>query len=340
MEALIEYWQQFRITTAEEIRKSISEHLTKADKDLADAERELAKFESPDSPGTPQEQMTASQQELLAIQSQLASARMELSLARDRADAVRRLAREEAARPQGERSTALSPEVSALRSQKQALEIQIALLLQKKTPEHPDVKALKAQVEEIEKRLEEVPKEGGGEEAIAPPFRDQIMAAELDARTAQGKITALEARLRELSNKMPALRERARAYEKTVNRVEQARASRDGLLAQLRKVEAEITRLREAQDLEILDAPVLQPSPKTIRKFLLLFVAGGFMGIVLGSMLALLLRYTDITVKSELDVAQMLGKRTLAIIPRFDEVVVEKAEEGDGEEFGEAGATY
>ena len=110
---------------------------------------------------------------------------------------------------------------------------------------------------------------------------------------------------------------------------------RDSIRAQLRRLEAEIARLKEANDIEILDLPRLEPSPKTLKKFLLLFVAGAFMGLVLGSMLALVLRYADITVKNELDVAQMLGKRVLAIIPRLEEVV--PVEEAEGEEAGEVG---
>lgn len=339
MEALIEYWRQIRISQAQQIRENLQEPLAEAESELAAAEQELKKFESTDLPGTPQDQMMAVQQELIAIQSELASARVELSLAQDRATAVRQLARQEAAKPVSERTMTASPEVTALQTQRQALETQLAALLRKKKPEHPDVQALQAQIEEIDKKLKEQPRGGEGEETIAGPFRDQIMTAELDARAAQGRITALEARLRELSSRMPALREQVKTYQEVTQRADQARALRDRLKGELMTLDAEMTRLRQSEDIEILDPPVLQPSSKTIRKFLLLFVAGTFMGIVLGSMLALLLRYVDITVKNELDVAQMLGKRTLAVIPRFEEVVAVEAEEAEPpppEEGGEA----
>jgi len=228
-----------------------------------------------------------------------------------------------------ERTMTASPEVTALQTQKQALETQLAAMLRNKTPEHPDVKALQAQIEEIDRKLNEQPRGGEGEEIIAGPFRDQIMTAELDARAAQGRITALEARLRELSSKMPVLREQVKTYQEVTQRADQARALRDRLKGELMALDAEITRLRQSEDIEILDPPVLQPSSKTIPKFLLLFVAGAFMGIVLGSMLALLLRYVDITVKNELDVTQILGKQTLVGIPRFEEVVA--VEPGEAE---------
>ncbi|MCD6352128.1 MAG: hypothetical protein J7M26_08405 [Armatimonadetes bacterium] len=333
MQALIEYWRRMRLTLAEEVRKSLAEHLTKTESDLQQAEAELKKYESPNLPGTPEDQMLAVQQELLAVQSQLASARIELSLAQDRASAVRQLAREEANKPLSERAATASPEVASLQQQKAQLELRLTTMLQKKTREHPDVKALEAQIAEIDKKLKEQPKKQG--EEIGGPFQEQILNAELDARAARGKITALEKRLQELQSQLPALRERAKAYKEAAQRVDQVRTLRDGIRAQVRKVEAEITRLKDAKDIEILDRPRLAPSPKTMKKFLLLFVAGGFMGLVLGSMLALVMRYVDITVKNEQDVAQMLGKRTLAIIPRFEEVVgVESGGEAEGGDTG------
>ncbi len=331
VQMLIRYWREARTAATQEVGKTLAEQLKIADREVVAAQASADNLARSPATGGPGQNLASVQQELTALHTQLASASVDLQVAQDRlVGASRPVASEASARREGRAAGAVvGPEAASLRSQGAALKLQLATLLQTKTQAHPEVKAVQAELAALEAEISKLSVGGA-------TTNEQLLAAQLDAAGARGRVSGLEAQVARLEARLPILREQSNAYDEANARLQRLEARRDSLLVEEAKVDDELERLRTNADIVPLDKAEVLPRPRSMRKTVGMFLLAIFLGVGLGMLFALTLRYVDATVKGETDAAQMLGRNVLAVIPRFEELPA--GEPGDDRAPPEHGA--
>ena len=216
----------------------------------------------------------------------------------------------------------------SLQQQMATLQDQLAALLSKYTPEHPDVIKLKSQIEELKKRLAADPGTKDASETPAPSFREPGPIQELRAKIKQDdlNIAELTKRQSEIQDQIRTLQGRIQASPvveqqfKELTRNYQTASEIYNELLKKRENSAMATTLEHQQESEtfkVLDPPSLpvKPSYPSIIKF----VAGGAgAGLALALATLYLLAFTDKAMYSERDIELSLKLPVLAMVPSFD----------------------
>ena len=191
-----------------------------------------------------------------------------------------------------------NPQIQDILGRLQLREDQIQNLLttERKTPDHPDARALQSQIEDVEREL-------GG------------------AMVANSRI--IESRLESLNRQQQDIRVRQRAFPQLENELQTLELGQTTdfetyrfLLAQL--YQAQITEAAATAYVDIIDragiATEIQPRGRT-NVFL-----GALLGLVLGIAAAFFLEYLDRTVRTSHDVETLLGLLVLGVVPRLKRV--------------------
>ena len=216
----------------------------------------------------------------------------------------------------------------SLEQQMATLQDQLAALLSKYTPEHPDVIKLKSQIEELKKRLAADPGTKDASETPAPSFREPGPIQELRAKIKQDdlNIAELTKRQSEIQDQIRALQGRIQASPvveqqfKELTRNYQTASEIYNELLKKRESSAMATTLEHQQESEtfkVLDPPSLPVKPSYPNK--IKFVGGGAgAGLALALATLYLLAFTDKAMYSERDIELSLKLPVLAMVPSFD----------------------
>ena len=190
------------------------------------------------------------------------------------------------------------------------------------TEDHPDMRALRARMEKLQKQLAEPEKAEAGQEAsLSDP---EAVSISRSLKLVEVDVDSLKARRDQLDERITALRARVEATP----RAEQELASLTRDYQQLR--ENYNTALKKEMDAEmahrleeywkggyfrVLDPAHLPRRP--IRPYGTLFLLGGFAsGLLSGLALAFVADLLDRSVKSERELEELLGTPVLVTIPR------------------------
>lgn len=210
-----------------------------------------------------------------------------------------------------------NPIVQMLRTRLTELQIELAQLSRQFSESAPEIRQVKAKIEEIENQLRNQVETiiSGKTESINPLYTDlysQLVNYETD-------INALRA-------KEDALKELIKDYQKEVDKLPQQelelatleRKSRVNeelyTLLLTKKSEVRIQSASEIGSLEIVDPPVIPKKPVKPRKKLNGILAL-ISGIICGTGLAFFSEYLDNTIKTEDEIKDLLGLPTLGIVP-------------------------
>lgn len=204
----------------------------------------------------------------------------------------------------------------------------LAVMLTKYTPEHPDVIKVKAQIEDLKKRMTNTPapKTPPTESQAAlhePPsiqqLRTRIKQDEfniVDLTKRQGQI---QDQIRSVQNRLQAspvveqqLKELTRSYQTASELYNELLKKRENS-AMARDLEHE----QQGESFKVLDAPSLPSSPSFPKK--IVFVGSGFgAGLALSLGILYLLALSDKALYTERDVELCLKLPVLATVPSFD----------------------
>ena len=216
----------------------------------------------------------------------------------------------------------------SLEQQMVVLQDQLAALLSRYTPEHPDVVKLKSQIEELKKRITADPgtKDAGGNPAHS--FREPAAIQELRAKVKQDElnIAELTKRQSQIQEQIRGLQGRIQASPmveqqfKELTRNYQAASEMYNELLKKRENSAMATTLEHQQESEtfkVLDPPSLPVNPSFPKK--IVFVGGGAgAGLALALATLYLLALSDKAMYSERDIELSLKMPVLALVPSFD----------------------
>lgn len=323
MAFICSYWDEYRIRHMEQIEDDLRKVIEQTEEDLQPLETQVTAYREERLPGTPADRLVALESRVASLEGQTAAAEMQLKLAQDRVTSLRRLQSSELARPLDEQQYGglVSGELRTLRNELDDKEDLLAEQLEYRTEEHPAIKALNKQIEDLEEDIEELRSGEGGGEGLGSPLQAQILDAELEVEQARHSIDVLTAEASALRDQLPAARARAREYNEVAEEHTKLVNERNALLVQIDRLDAERRRLRETEDIEILDAAVVQPTGRTVGKFVFLLFAGLAGGVVIGILVILVLHYVDVTFKNAVEAERLMDRRVLASIPRTDIVM-------------------
>lgn len=306
--------------TTEFLTQQLAE--SKANLDQQDAR--LAEFKRQRLGSLPEEQQS-NLSLLTAMNSQLEAATQALSRAQqDKTFNESLLAQQEATWKSAQLGTVST---ESLDQQLAGLQDQLSALLGKYTPEHPDVIKVKAQIEEIKRRLaaSPEPKSAGNTQASAhePPQMQQLRAKiKLDdvsisdlskhQTQIQEQIRALQARVQASPIVEQQLKELTRNYQTALENY-------NDLLKKQQKSEliGDVQNQQEGETFRVLDAPSLPATPSFPKK--IVFVGGGLgAGLALGLGILYLIAMSDKAMYTERDIELCLKLPVLTVVPTFE----------------------
>lgn len=236
------------------------------------------------------------------------------------------------------KSGASSPDT--LDQQLAGLQDQLATLQARYTPDHPDVIKTKSQIEQLKKRIAELPQEGSAsgasqKEGVEPTAIQQLRAklrqndssiADLAKRQSQvqGQIGALQGRIQSTPAVEQQYKELTRDYQTALEgyndllkRRDQAAISRD------------LNRQQQGEQFHVLDAPSLPMTPSFPKKPVFAGLGAGG-GLALGLAILYLLAALDGSMHNEQDVEACLKVPVLAMVPNMAPAGKMPVSAGDG----------
>jgi len=207
------------------------------------------------------------------------------------------------------------------------LQDQLAILLTKYTPEHPDVVKAKTQIEDLKRRMAIAP----ANKAVTttqntlrePPSIQQLRAKikqdelninDLTKRQVQiqDQIRSVQARLQASPVIEQQLKELSRSYQTASEMYNELFKNRANAA-----MATDLEHQQQGENFKVQDAPSLPSSPSFPKKSM--FVGGGFGGgLVLSMGILYLLALTDKALYTERDVEICLKLPVLAAVPSFD----------------------
>jgi len=303
----------------------LSQQLDEAKARLDDQDAKLAKFKGQYLGSLPEEEQ-ANLNLLTGMNTQLEAVTQSLNRAQqDKVLTEMMLSAEEAnwkATQSGQQNSETQEQQLA------ALQDQLATLLSRYTPEHPDVIKVKSQVELLKRKMEQEP--GAKKTAVVaqanshePPQLQQLRAklrqddlgiAELTKRQSQiqEQSRAIQARVQASPIVEQRFKELTRNYQTALELYNELLKKRENSA-----MATDLEHQQESETFKVLDAPSLPLTPSFPKKTV--FVGGGLgAGLVLALGILYFLVVTDKTIYSERDVEICLKLPVLTTVPSSD----------------------
>jgi polysaccharide chain length determinant protein (PEP-CTERM system associated) len=224
-------------------------------------------------------------------------------------------------------SSGVSPE--STETQLSALREQLATLLGRYTPQHPDVVKVQSQIAELEKRQASAPKTAGPDAvASQASYAASPQIQQLKAKIRQSEVTIadltrrqgqIQAQLGELQGRLRASPGVEQQYKELTRNYQTALDFYNDLLKkqQTSSIANDLQHQKQSEQFRMVDAPSYPDKPSFPNKPI--FAAGGLgMGLALGLGILYALAFSDKSLHTEKDVETFLKVPVLALIPTLD----------------------
>ena len=314
-----------RVTQSNKTTQFLSEQMEEAKAKLNEQDKKLAQFKAANLVVMPEQEQT-NLTLLNGMNSQLDATTQALTRAQEDKSLNETLLTQQEASWKSSQEGAQNPE-----NQEQALatlQEQLAGLLAKYTPEHPDAIKLKAQIEDLKKRMAEEPAPKPQKTTTQASLREPASVQQLRTRIKQDSfnIADLTKRQGQIQDEIRKLQSRLQASPaieqqlKELTRNYQTASDIYNELLKKRENSAMATDLehqQEGENFKVLDAPSLPSTPSFPKK--VVFVGGGSgAGLALSVAILYLLALSDKALYSERDVEVCLKLPVLTSVPTFD----------------------
>jgi polysaccharide chain length determinant protein (PEP-CTERM system associated) len=310
---------------SEDTTQFLSGQLEEAKAKLDEQDAKLAEFKRRNLGELPEEQQT-NLTLMAGMNSQLEATTQALSRAQQDKVSTETMLNLQEANWKATQSGAQNPETEE--KQMEELQDQLSSLLARYTPEHPDVIKLKAQIEDLRRKLDEDPsaKKHSSNSQVNLHEPPQLQQLRVKVKSDEMSIVDLTKRQAQIQDQIRILQGRVQASPmveqqfKELTRNYQSASEFYNNLLKNRDNAGMATALEQQQESEtfkVLDAPSLPSSPSFPKK--IVFVGGGLGG---GFALALgilyLLAISDKAMYTERDVESCLQIPVLTSVPGFD----------------------
>lgn len=325
--AFMEQNATLRVQNSQKVSQFLTQQLDDAKARLDAQDKKLAEFKAQHLVSMPeQEQMNLTL--MGTMQSQLDATTQALSRSQEDKSLNETLLTQQESAWKATQVGLQNPET--MDQQLSALQDQLAILLAKYTPEHPDVIKLKAQIEDLKKRMAQTPTAKPVQDtALAslrePPALQQLRAkikqdtfniAELTKRQGQiqDQLRAIQGRLQASPVVEQQLKELTRNYQTASDIYNNLLKNRDTAV-----MATDLEHQQEGETFRVVDSPSLPSTPSFPK--IPMFVGGGLgAGLALSLGILYLLALSDKALYSERDVEVCLKLPVLAAVPSFDVV--------------------
>jgi polysaccharide chain length determinant protein (PEP-CTERM system associated) len=314
-----------RVDASNKTTQFLTQQLEEAKAKLEEQDKKLAQFKAQNLVSLP-EQEQANLALLGGMNTQLDAATQALNRAQQDKTLNETLLSQQEATWKASQVGEQNPETQD--SQLNALQEQLAVLLSRYTPEHPDVIKVKAQIEDLKKRMQEAPAPKPStavtqaalreppviQQSRAKIRQDEMVIAELGKRQAQiqDQIRTIQGRLQASPVVEQQLKELTRSYQTASEIYNDLLKKRENSA-----MATEMEHQEEGESFKVLDAPSFPTTPSFPKK--LVFVGGGLgAGLALSLGILYLLAMSDKAMYSERDVELCLKLPVLTLVPSFD----------------------
>ena len=326
-EALIDLFEQQihlnKQKSARAAREFISTQLKVVAENLREAEARLTAFKEREKIVSPQEETEAQIEKIVRLETTAAETRINLEGSRAQLAQLRRAYESEEATIVSSQTIVENPLVEKYRSRLGELEVELAGAREKYTDLHPSVRRLRAEIADIQAKLEEeVARIVGTETRSVNPVHQELLRRIVTLETEIMGLTAREEAL------IAVIRESEEKFASLPHKeVELLRLTRDQEVAQeiylLLVTKQEEIRIQEAMKvsgIHRIDPPVVPEEDKPVKpsKRQNVMIAA-VLGLLAGVLLAFLLETLDTTIKTSDEVEAILGLPVLGQIPRIQE---------------------
>ena len=299
-------------TTSEFLQQQLAELKTQLDA----AEKKVADFKSTHI-GTLPEEMDSNQSNLDRLHRDLTSINEQITAAEDR----KVLLETQMAKLQGELFSSGSGDMVTLEQQIESLEAQLNQALQTLTPEHPDVKALKAKIAQLKAQVGTQVTVGGHSyrvNAVNRALYEQLQATSrtingLYAQRAsiQGQIGGLNARV----NLSPQVQQELSALTRDYDKLREAYQDLQKKHLEAQQA-AELEAQQKGRQFKIIDPARFPEKPYKPNRPQLVGLAM-VIGLFLGLLAIFVTEHMDHSFRDDDELSRFTGKPVLTIIPRF-----------------------
>ncbi len=299
-------------TTSEFLQQQLAELKTQLDA----AEKKVADFKSSHI-GTLPEEMDSNQSNLDRLHRDLTSINEQITAAEDR----KVLLETQMAKLQGELFSSGSGDMVTLEQQIESLEAQLNQALQTLTPEHPDVKALKAKIAQLKAQVGTQVTVGGHSyrvNAVNRALYEQLQATTrtingLYAQRAsiQGQIGGLNARV----NLSPQVQQELSALTRDYDKLREAYQDLQKKHLEAQQA-AELEAQQKGRQFKIIDPARFPEKPYKPNRPQLVGLAM-VIGLFLGLLAIFITEHMDHSFRDDDELSRFTGKPVLTTIPRF-----------------------
>lgn len=323
--AFMEQNAKLRIINSGRVSQFLTQELDDAKAKLDEQDKKLAEFKAEHPISTPdmQPQNLAM---MSAMQSQLDATTQNLTRAQEDKSLNETLLTQQEASWKASQTGAQNPESQD--QELQTLQEQLSGLQAKYTPEHPDVIKLKAQIEDLKKRMAQAPAEKSPSDNKQATLREPPAIQQLRAKIKQDDFaivdltkrqTQIQEQIRGVQGRLQAtpvveqqLKELSRNYQTASDIYNDLLKNRE------KAVEAtDLEHQQEGENFRVVDSPSLPSTPSFPKK--IVFLGGGLgAGLALSLGILYLLALNDKALYSERDVEVCLKLPVLAAVPSFD----------------------
>ncbi len=323
--AFMEQNATIRITNSNKVSLFLTQQLDDAKAKLDEQDKRLAQFKAGHSVSMPEQEQT-NLALLGTMNSQLDATTQALTRAQEDKSLNETLLSQQEANWKASQVGLQNPETQD--QQLEAMQEQLAALLAKYTPEHPDVIKLKTQIEDLKKRMTQAPAaktppDGAQASLREPPVlqqlkikikQDNFNIADLTKRQAQiqDQIRSVQGRLQASPVVEQQLKELTRSYQTASEIYNDLLKKRETSV-----MATDLEHQQEGENFRVVDSPSLPSTPSFPKKSV--FLGGGLGGgLALSLGILYLLALSDKALYSERDVEVCLKLPVLAAVPSFD----------------------
>lgn len=314
-----------RDTRREEMRSArefIEAQLVTVAAELTQAEEALLRYKEEERALAPSTETVARLEQIAELEAQLAAVQISRSETSERISQVRKQLENQDETLLSSTTIASNPLVTQYQTRLADLEISLAGAQERYTSNHPEILALKAEIEDVRAKLsQQVERVISTETHSRNPLHEQLY----------GSLVSLEVELLALNAREAALRTVLAQQEQELStlplkELELARLMRDArvleeiyVMLMQRNEETRIAEAMQVAGVQVVDYATVPTLPIKPRIKLNMAIAG-VLGIFIGVGLAFLLAFVDNTVKTKEEVEELLGLPVLAQIPDLNRV--------------------
>jgi len=323
--AFMEQNTTLRVTNSNRVSQFLTQQLEDAKAKLDEQDQKLAQFKAEHLVSMP-EQEQANLTLLGTMNSQLDATTQALTRAQEDQSLNETLLNQQEANWKATQTGQQNPETQD--QELATLQEQLSALLAKYTPEHPDMVKLKAQIEDLKKRMGEAPPTKSSAASTQAALREPPSIQQLRAKIKQDEfnIADLTKRQAKIEEQIRGVQGRVQASPVVEQELKELtrnyQTASDIYNDLLRKRESsvmatDLEHQQEGETFRVVDSPSLPSTPSFPKKTVFLGGGGGS-GFALSLGILYLLALSDKAIYSERDVEVCLKLPVLAVVPSFD----------------------